>query len=503
MVAYDFQGALPVPLSMSKNLGCLVQDSHHLIEETILPKLQPLGIKQLHSFQTQAIESILTKQDTLVIAPTSGGKSMCYVGPALCGDGLVLVISPLIALMRDQMRSLQSAGIAAAVIDSQQSPDEKRSVMGQLMSGKLKLLFVSPERLALPSFRNFLSGLKVSLVAIDEAHCVNQWGMDFRPEYARIASYLRDFYQGPKLALTATATAQDRSKIMELLDLSDANIVLNSSKRSNLSLKFVRSKNQVDHLNAILQSTLSAQGNGIIYAATRKQCEQICEMLVNGGVEASVYHAGLSSDRRESVYQSFMNKRCRVIVATKAFGMGINKKDIRFVFHGSLPDSIETYCQEIGRAGRDGLDARCYLFFISRDYHIQKFMIEKSFPKQDIVWAAHHLVTEFFSFSSTVSEPELSEQLISQCGISGTESEHVISFFQREGVLKRVELVRDSWHNAGVDFVLGLNKVGPTLSELCAKLEFMQEEKISKLKSMYELAKSENAPESRIEEYFS
>ena len=466
-------------------------------------RLKNLGIHSLYSFQEEAIKSVLSNHDSLVIAPTSGGKSMCYVVPSLVRDGLTLVISPLISLMRDQIRELREKGVPSTSLDSMRSPEEKQLTMKQVQEGQIKLLFVSPERLALPSFRSQLAKVEIGLVAIDEAHCVNQWGQDFRPEYAKISSYLKDFYKGPKIALTATATADDREKIIDLLNLDQPDVVLAENTRSNLKTKFFRAKNQGEHLNLLLQGVLSASGSGVVYCATRKLCEEITSMLRSAGLSASSYHAGLHPDRRELVYREFMSGDSTIIVATKAFGMGINKRDIRFVFHASLPESIEEYCQEIGRAGRDGDDARCYLFYVARDYHIKKYMIDKSFPKQGVIWAAYQLIEELFSFTQTVNEIELESQIKSSCGLNSDEVRQVLEFFFRENVLRRLELVRDSWSDQGIDVMVAINSKKQSLKSLCESLECRKEGKLSRLKSMYELAKTEESAESYITKYFS
>ncbi|SME88079.1 RecQ family ATP-dependent DNA helicase [Pseudobacteriovorax antillogorgiicola] len=464
--------------------------------------LKALGVEGLRAFQAEAIQSVIDGRDTLVVAPTSGGKSFCYTVPAILKPGLVLVISPLIALMRDQIRELQKRNIRALALDSMQSPEEKAAVLETVRRDQVQVLFVSPERLALPSFRNFLSQTDLQLVAIDEAHCVNQWGLDFRPEYSRIASYLRDFYEGPKIALTATATAKDRQKIQDLLELAKPKIVTSQYARKNLSLKVFRSRSRDDHQNALLQGVLSTEGSGIVYVATRKLCNEIHESLRQAGVAVDRYHGGMFADQRTHAFNRFMNGEARVMVATKAFGMGINKKDIRFVFHGSLPGSIEAYTQEIGRAGRDGGPARCYLFFTSRDYHVQKFMIEKSFPSMESLKKVYALLEGVFERRPAIGEAELMSDLARRSGQAEDQIDMVLDFLYRDRVLKRMDFVRESWEDQGIDVMVALASEYPGIESICQDIDLRKKEKLDKLSAMYDLAKGEQDPEYYIERYF-
>ena len=345
---------------------------------------QRFGFEGLRPHQAEVLAHVLGDRDCLAVLPTGSGKTLCYALPALVRDGLVLVVSPLIALIRDQARKFAAAGIPAVAFDSLQSADEKGEGWREIESGRAKILLVSPERLARPDFRARLKAQNVQLVAIDEAHCISQWGSHFRPDYRFLGDYLDDFSTdaGPvqKLAVTATATSRVREDIAKFLRLDRPATVWADFARKNLKLKVVRADKVAEQLTAILQSVLASDGPGIVYVPTRKSAREVHRMLVDAGVAATVYHGGLPPAERNAAQRLFMEGGASVVVATHAFGMGIDKADIRFVHHAGLPGSVEQYVQEIGRAGRDGKAAQCHLVYGPRDYYVQKFMIDRSYP---------------------------------------------------------------------------------------------------------------------------
>lgn len=343
--------------------------------------------RALRAHQKQVLQAVFSGHDCLAVLPTGAGKSLCYGLPALMLPGAAVVVSPLIALMRDQVRRFQAQGISVAALDSLQSQDEKDQTWQRVADGRTKLLLVSPERLARQDVRERLAALPLSLVAVDEAHCISHWGSHFRPDYRFLGTYLEDLARlsgtrVPRLAMTATATMRVRAEIKNSLFLQRASEVWDDLWRENLKLRVVRTDRAAEQLSALLTVVMHAAGQGIVYCQTRKLAEDAARMLQNAGVQAMVYHAGLSAPGRQQAQQAFVEGRAQVMVATHAFGMGIDKQDLRFVHHLGLPGSLEQYVQEIGRAGRDGLPARCDLIYAPRDYHVQKFMIDKNFPEE-------------------------------------------------------------------------------------------------------------------------
>jgi ATP-dependent DNA helicase RecQ len=333
------------------------------------------GFDQFLPLQEEIIRWVLAKKDAFVLMPTGGGKSLCFQLPALLLPGLTLVISPLIALMKDQVDALQANGLPAEFINSTLSYAEIEQIQRQAQAGKIKILYVAPERLAVSEFQHFLQQITVSLIAIDESHCISEWGHDFRPDYRNLKTLRDIFPKVPVMALTATATLKVREDIISQLSLEQAQIFISSFNRPNLSYAVLPKKDSYEQLINLLRK--HQQDSAIIYCFSRKDTEHLAADLRNEGFKALPYHAGLESEARRTNQEKFIRDEVQIIVATIAFGMGIDKPDVRLVIHYSLPKSIEGYYQETGRAGRDGLPSRCVLFFSYADKIKQQYFIRQ------------------------------------------------------------------------------------------------------------------------------
>ncbi len=333
------------------------------------------GFDRFLPLQEEIIAKVLAKRDTLVLMPTGGGKSLCYQLPALHFKGLTLVVSPLIALMKDQVDGLRANGIPAGMLNSTLPAHEANQVQEQARQGKMKILYVAPERLALPGFQRFLKSLEVSLIAIDEAHCISEWGHDFRPDYRNLKALRQDFPGVPVIALTATATKPVREDIVTQLGLEKPEIFISSFNRPNLTY-IIQPK--TEPLGALLHLLEKHKGgSAIIYRFSRKATEETALELSERGFSALPYHAGLERDVRRETQEKFIRDQVQIVVATIAFGMGIDKPDVRLVVHYDLPKTVEGYYQETGRAGRDGLPSDCVLFYSHGDRSKQEYFISQ------------------------------------------------------------------------------------------------------------------------------
>ena len=342
----------------------------------------PLAILKSHfgydnflPLQEEIIGNVLARRDSLALMPTGGGKSLCYQLPALVFAGLTLVISPLIALMKDQVDALNANGIPARFINSSLPAVEIEQVQQQVRQGRVKILYAAPERLAFSGFRHFLRGLDLSLIAIDEAHCISEWGHEFRPEYRNLRQLRQDFPATPVIALTATATERVRDDIIHQIDLQQGQVFLSSFNRANLSYSVHPKESPWGLLLGLLQQHRNQ--STIIYCFSRRETEELAEDLNARGLSARPYHAGLDGQIRSKTQEDFIRDRVPIIVATIAFGMGIDKPDIRLIVHYSLPKSLEGYYQETGRAGRDGLPSECVLFYSYADKAKQDYFIDR------------------------------------------------------------------------------------------------------------------------------
>lgn len=378
-----------------KDQSTVAKDSH-LVQE--LKKY--FGYDSFRGKQEEIIQHILDRKNTFVIMPTGAGKSLCYQLPALLMPGTALVISPLIALMKNQVDQLKAFGLEAGFLNSSMNRADYEQVKQKVLSRTLKLLYVAPESLVKQEFIDFLKQARVSFLAVDEAHCISEWGHDFRPEYRRIKEIMTQLGDIPIIALTATATPKVRQDIIHNLQINDAEVFLTSFNRPNLYYEVQPKVNHSHAVTNIIRYVKQYPGkSGIIYCLSRRKVEEIAEILKVNGVKAVPYHAGLDTNTRSKHQDMFLNEDIQVVVATIAFGMGIDKPDVRFVIHYDVPKSIESYYQETGRAGRDGLMGDCLMFYDFNDIvKLEKFMKDKSVSERE---SGKHLLYEMAAFSES------------------------------------------------------------------------------------------------------
>ncbi|MBN8468759.1 ATP-dependent DNA helicase RecQ [Corallococcus exiguus] len=409
--------------AMTESLPFLEDAQQGLVRHFGLPEFRP--------GQAPVISSVLSGRNTVVVMPTGAGKSLCYQLPAMLLPGITLVVSPLIALMKDQVEQLTAKGIAATYINSSLSDVERAERLRKLRAREYKLLYVAPERFRSASFLELVAGLGVELFAVDEAHCISQWGHDFRPDYALLGQVRKRLRPPRTVALTATATPEVREDIVRVLLMKDPAVFAQGFDRPNLFLDVVNVSGDEERRDACASLAAKGGGSGIIYCSTRKAAEGMHSALVTRKVKAVLYHAGMEDDARRRAQDDFMSAKEAVAVATNAFGMGIDKPDIRFVAHANIPRAVEAYYQEIGRAGRDGNPATAVLLFNHADVYTQERLIEGSHPSESVladIWAQLQAVEEF---------DRGVHALAGMVGASEFEVSAALKIFEREGKLER------------------------------------------------------------------
>jgi ATP-dependent DNA helicase RecQ len=359
------------------------------------------GYDSFRPLQEEIINSVLAGKDTLALMPTGGGKSLCYQVPAMAKPGLCLVISPLIALMKDQVENLRRRGITAYAIYSGMSRKEVINILKVSTESNCRFLYVSPERLETALFKEYLPGLNITLIAVDEVHCISQWGYDFRPPYLRIAALRNELPSIPVLALTASATPDVQNDICEKLEFTNKQVFRQSFERSNLSYSSFKVDSKINKIIEVLQKV---PGSSIIYCKSRKRTKEICELLRLQNISSDFYHAGLLQEERNKKQEAWISNKTRVIVCTNAFGMGIDKPDVRTVIHADVPDCLENYYQEAGRAGRDGKTSYAVLLYDNRDMHELEEMADLRFPTLDDIRNVYQSVANYLQIPSGSGE---------------------------------------------------------------------------------------------------
>ena len=356
------------------------------------------GYSSFRPLQREAMDAVVANRDSVVVLPTGGGKSLCFQAPALVRDGLAVVVSPLISLMKDQVDALLSKGIPATLINSTVAWEDQKERLDGMRTGRYKLVYVAPERFRAESFLSALKGVEVSLFAVDEAHCLSQWGHDFRPDYMRLGKALDKIGRPQCVALTATATPVVRADILDVLKLREPFEVVSGFARPNLSLGITAVEKKQQKYDRI-REIITVNKTGIVYCATRKKVEEVAETLAAWRIKAIAYHGGMSDTERENAQNIFLQRKADVAVATNAFGMGIDRSDVRFVIHFEVPGSVEAYYQEAGRAGRDGEAATCELLFNYADTRTQEFFIEGANP-------GAHTIREVYQYLLNTADKE-------------------------------------------------------------------------------------------------
>ncbi len=397
------------------------------------------GLSGFRPGQKRIIQSVLAGRDTLAVMPTGGGKSLCYQLPALFYPHLTLIVSPLIALMKDQVDILNNRGLSAAYINSTMTPREQDEQLARVLDGKIKLLYVAPERFRQSQFFDSLQRCKVSLMAVDEAHCISHWGHDFRPDYLRLKEIRAKLSNPPVIAVTATATPEVQKDITIQLGMHGPAKFITGFERPNLAFDVAVAHGADDKLDILVQAVTRAKGSVIIYCATRKDSIKAADSLSRAGFASVPYHAGLSPEKRHQTQDDFMSGRIPIITATNAFGMGVDKADIRLVVHYSFPGSLEAYYQEAGRAGRDGKPARCLMIFDQRDSGVQEFFVEASNPSPDLIREVYAYLTGHNAARLEIAGRQIARDVSAKSEMSvGT----VLKLLERWDLIKRSYLLQ-------------------------------------------------------------
>lgn len=370
--------------------------------------------------QEELIDALLSGRDVLGVMPTGAGKSICYQVPAMLLPGITLVVSPLISLMKDQVNALTQSGIPAAFLNSSLTEEQYREAFGRARAGKYKIIYVTPERMETESFIGFAEKTRISLVAVDEAHCVSQWGQDFRPSYLRIVNFIEHLSYRPTVgAFTATATSEVSEDIIRILKLNEPLALTTGFDRANLYFEVVRPRSKVDYLRSFMRS--HRDKSGIVYCSTRNAVERVCEELKKDKVNATRYHARLDDAERKQNQEDFIYDRCRVMVATNAFGMGIDKSNVSFVIHYNMPKNLESYYQEAGRAGRDGTAADCVLLFSESDVRTARYFIDNPEENESLTDEERKAVVE--------RNLDRLEKMTGYCRTNGCLRSYILDYF--------------------------------------------------------------------------
>lgn len=455
------------------------------------------GFADFREGQGEVIAAILEGKDAVVVMPTGSGKSLCYQLPALMREGATVVVSPLIALMKDQVDALQLRALPATFINSSISESEQRARIDALRQGKLKLVYVAPERFRSSRFLDAIKSLRISLFAVDEAHCISTWGHDFRPDYLRLKGIIK-LLGGPQtLALTATATPYVRADIIEQLGLRKPQTFVSGFDRPNLNIEVVHTAKEREKIARIRRLAQTIDGSGIIYASTRKAVEQVTVDLQGLGLGVAAYHAGMSDSVRAKAQEDFMADRAQMIVATNAFGMGIDKPDIRFVAHYQMPGSLEAYYQEIGRGGRDGLPSSCVLLFNYADKNTHDFFIEGSYPNAEVIKDVYNALV-----ASGLNRIELSaSEIAKRSGIANEMAvQSSLYLLERAGHLQRGPAAD---HRRRIRPIMMLERVSPgelrvNLNDVARRAALERR----KLREMIEFCYTEYCYRAQILDYF-
>lgn len=444
------------------------------------------GFDSFKPGQEDAIDSILEKKDTIVIMPTGGGKSLVYQLPALVLEGVTIVISPLIALMKDQVDFLEQIGVPACFINSSISPDETKKRLKLVKEGHFKLLYIAPERFYNKEFIDVLSETKIALFAIDEAHCISQWGHDFRPSYMRLRDAVELVGRPPVVALTATATPEVREDIVKQLNLKNPEKIITGFARPNLQFGATRASGR-EKLGMIMDAVRSMEGKcGIIYVGTRGKADEITQMLLEADIEAATYHAGMDQESRVWAQDSFLKGKTKVIVATNAFGLGIDKKDIRFIIHHDIPGTVEAYYQEAGRAGRDGKSAFCLLFYSPRDRYLREFFIKGDNPSPETVLEVYRIITSYDQDRIIVTYAEIMESLVDDAPDMAVGTS--LKILEKEGyIVRNSERTSNAYLRLVNDFKTTLDFVSKKAKKQIEILEKLNERFSDELISGWEL----------------